>query len=505
MTWLTDLGATIWLPHLSPEMQAVVRLLYAAVLLGTIAHALPHVRRFFLSERWGGYGEASAPVRAIQNPTVMPAVLAAWAIAALLLAAGILTPWTALATVLISRYFFIQMRWRSVLRGMGAPGFVVYWLGAAVFVLELTRTYAPAIQPLALVALQVDLGCIMLIAGTYKLTAGYARNEGMELGLANPQWGYWWRRYSRVTPTHLGLRLLNHLAWSTEIAIGLLTFLPRGRAWAGALLFTTFAFIATQIRLSLLCPTMMAAALIYIPAGSAVDRAISSVLPLALVAAPTVSPLPSNLGTAITIGLLAYLALLPLAYGGLVFNFYARRRLPASLQRLLETYTNAFGMILWRVFSADVTNFYVVIHEAYRDGRSPAHLVSAYPGVSGAASVSSRIRRRFAHVAESIAITSIFTSLKYYPDDRRRFEERLLRYARTIRCRSAKVLVFDYISLQKGRDAFCHVPTTRFVVDLTHQTVVEHPIVDAFDVTAAASRSPVFAGARPGSYAPLAS
>ena len=60
--------------------------------------------------------------------------------------------------------------------------------------------------------------------------------------------------------------------------------------------------------------------------------------------------------TAAGVLIVAYIALLPFAYGGLVTNFYLRRRLPAPWQHLLEAYTNFFGIILWRVFSADLVN-----------------------------------------------------------------------------------------------------------------------------------------------------
>ena len=53
--------------------------------------------------------------------------------------------------------------------------------------------------------LQVDLALIMLSAGVYKFTAGYPRNHGMELGLCNPMWGYWWKWYAARPPDSAGL------------------------------------------------------------------------------------------------------------------------------------------------------------------------------------------------------------------------------------------------------------------------------------------------------------
>ena len=115
----------------------------------------------------------------------------------------------AFINVLFCRYFFIQMRWRGVLRGMGAPGFIAYWLGVAVLLLEYTRRFAPEFQGLALLVLQVDFALIMLSAGMYKFSAGYRQNDGMELGMVNPEWGYWPDFWGRMRPDSRWFRLFN--------------------------------------------------------------------------------------------------------------------------------------------------------------------------------------------------------------------------------------------------------------------------------------------------------
>ena len=43
------------------------------LMLATLLQALPEARRFFLSERWGGYAKSSRDVDAVQNPVVVPA------------------------------------------------------------------------------------------------------------------------------------------------------------------------------------------------------------------------------------------------------------------------------------------------------------------------------------------------------------------------------------------------------------------------------------------------
>ena len=178
-------------PSVGPAVLHVIRTSYGLLLLATLLSVVPHARRYFLSERWGGYGQRGLAVDSLQNPVVLPLLLVTWFAAAGALVIGWHVVLAGLVNALLCRYFFIQMRWRGVLRGMGAPGFIAYWLGAAVLLLEYTRRAAPDLQGLALFALQVDFAFIMLSAGFYKFSAGYRRNEGMELGMVNPEWGYW--------------------------------------------------------------------------------------------------------------------------------------------------------------------------------------------------------------------------------------------------------------------------------------------------------------------------
>ena len=476
----------MFLPDLSPHVQALVRGGYAVLLLLTIGQALPEARRFFLSERWGGYAASSRGVDAIQNPVVLPLMLAAWVAAALALLAGWATPWAALLNLAICRYFFIAMRWKGVLRGMGAPGFVTYWLGAAVCLLEYTAHYAPALRGLALFVIQADLAFIMLSAGIYKAAAGYPRNEGMELGLANPMWGYWWRRYAAMPPAHWLFWSLNQLAWGTEVVAAALMLLPWTRELGGLLISASFAFILTQIRLGFLCEMIILAGLLYVTPGGWGDQALGSLTGAVPPPLAREGPLPAMLlGTA----LWAYAILLPVAHAGLAYNFYARRRLPALLQRLLERYTNAFGMIVWRVFSVDLVNFYVDVKAEKRGGvRTALARFGSWP--------------RFNHVGEMICLTSLFTTLKYYAGNDEIFRERLLRYARTLPRPAGETVVFEYIRAVKRPDRFEWVPAAEYHVDVDARTVRERVLDGTFSPRAPHAVSPVHEGAVPGSYAP---
>lgn len=462
------------MPTLDPTVEPLLRAGYGVLLFATLVMTLPHARRFFVSERWGGYGQSLPEIDLVQNPRAISVVLAAWLTAAALIALGWWSPWPALLNLALCYYFFIRTRWKSLLRGMGAPGYLCYWLGMAVVWLELTRLYLPSVRPLALLVLQVDFAVIMLMAGFYKIASGYPRNNGMELGMVNPEWGYHWRRYLKMRPSHTLFWVLNQLAWFTEVFAGLLMLIPPTRPLGAALIALSFVFIATQIRLLLLCHMVIVACLLYVPGSSAPVLADGG-----------------GVESAARVALTAYLALMLLAYGGLAFNMYAQRRLPELLQRALELYTNLFGMILWRVFSVDVVNFCVMIYRQPRAG-GPRVLVSEYErfGVG-----------RFNSVAEAIVITSVFTSLRYFADGTGIFEQRLRRYAATLPVEPDEVLVFEYLSIRKG-NTFELVPAAEFIFDPADRSITERILDPTAAVRGRVAGSPLHQGSRPGSYAP---
>ena len=471
-----------------------MRIGLGVTMLLTLLRALPLARYYFLGERWGGYGERGWRVDFVQNPIVMPLVYVAWLAACVALLANRYVLIAAGFNLLACYYFFIAMRWRTVLRGMGAPGFIAYWLSAAVFLIELTTRHAPDVQGVAVLVLQVDFALIMLAAGIYKFNAGYRHGDGMELGMVNPEWGYWGKLWKRVPPSHPIFRFFNEMAWGTEVGAALLMLVPETRFLGGFIMLLSFIFIATQIRLGYLCEMVMVSCLVFFHPGSAGDAMVSAIVP-GQHTAFAATPYPW-LSRALTIFLLGYLVLLPFARVGLSYNLHARKALPGVLQRLLDAFANLFGLILWRVFSADHTNFFINIYEVTSDGGR--RLISDW-------TAHRRYHGRYNQVAEGIVVTTLFTTLKYYPSNNALFVERLLRYARTVPRAPGSQLVFEHVSVLKRADGFHFAPAAEFVVDVDAGTVREVTIDHSRSVRAPIAASPVHEAARPGSYAPLKS
>src|SRR5947199_364104 len=105
----------------------------------------------------------------------------------------------------------------------------------------------------------------------------------MELGLVNPEWGYWWRFYRNQSPNHLVIKMLNHLAWTTEVVAAILMLIPPARFIGALLIIVSFAFIATHIRLALLCQMVMLGGVLFFHPGSAGDYLVGLLGACALV------------------------------------------------------------------------------------------------------------------------------------------------------------------------------------------------------------------------------
>src|SRR3954469_17134560 len=488
-------------PQVSPTVQAFIRASYGVLLILTLLQNLPQSRRFFLTQRYGGYAESSKLRDIVQNPRYLPLILGIWFISAVAITVGYYAWLFALVNLVLCRYFFIHMRWRGLLRGMGAPGFMTYWLAACVFFLEYASATEPTgtLRTIALLPFHLDLAAIMFSSGLYKVVAGYHKNQGMQLGMVNPQWGHWWFWYRRLPPDHLIFRFLNQLAWGLEIVFAVLALIPATRPLAALVLIASFLFITTQIRLWVLCEMVMVSAFIYFDPGSFGDHLVTAWFgSLPSVASGTVA-VPPAVNAAIALILVVYIGLLPLVHGGLYYNYLKRRALPAAVQRCLDVYTNLFGIIIWRVFTLDVVSFFVNVYVESKDG-AESTLWTRWGRLDWGKLL------RYGHVGESICVTSVFTTLKYFPSNAPLFRERLLRYARTIPCPPGSQLRFEYVSVDmENARQFEFVPVPDFLVDPVTGAVEQRLVSDRAAVLWGHAKSPIYEGARPGSYAPLRS
>lgn len=427
---------------------------------------------------------------------MLAAVLVAWALGALSLITGIFAFASTLVLLVLFRHYYVANRWKNLFRGGGAPGFMSHFAVLHLTSFELAEALDPtgSLSTLALVVFSVDLGTIMLDSGAYKLLSGYMHSEGMEYGLANPMWGYWFRVFRRIDPRHFLLRAQDIVAAAGEIVMGAAMIVFPFRGLGAVICILSFVYLLPLIRLGRLA-------------------ALMAVLPLPLLPQiPVGLPMGTELPVSSTPGwpaqlqaiiLIAYLGLLPAVKIVQYLNLFQRRPFPLMLQRWLTRYWDAVPIIMWRVFTPDVTNFFIRIYAIDASGRETAVLTEdgtyAYRDLRHWQRAA-----RFLHVTESIALTTVFTTLKYFPSRRDLFEERLVGYARSLGLTDATGVRFEYVAIRKAGTALGYDAVVEFVVELASGVVRERKLDPAFDYSRAARFSSIRETAGFGSYLPRA-
>ena len=90
-----------------------------------------------------------------------------------------------------------------------------------------------------------------------------------------------------------------------------------------------------------------------------------------------------------------------------------------------------------------------------------------------------------------ICLTSLFTTLKYYPNNVSLFHERILRYTRTLPRATGEVIVFEYVSVVRHPTHFDWVPVAEYRVDPEAESVSERLLDSTFSTRAAHAVSPL--------------
>ena len=451
---------------------------------------LPHLRRAFLSVAYGGYGDDRLVTRILQSPPLLVIGSAAWVGGSVLLISDRLPLLGALLQLVIAQYVFIRVRWTSLSRGCGAPGYCSYWLSLAASLLCVGSLLSPAALQWLSLAITIDFALIFLVAGLYKVASGYASGFGVLLGLANPEWGYAPNFWQRRRPKAAYFKVLDTYGWLGEIVGALLILVPATRAIGAVVIAAMFLALVPLVRLGTLTLVVIGQCLLVILlAGDPLSLALKALLGVANVSGD--APVAEVHGLLVA-GVLVYLGFIILGYTLMLANFFASKRLPGGIQSIGEISSNALGQILWRVFTADVTDFYVnIFASSVRD--SGKQLISRWSGIGWG---------RYQDVTEAITVTSIFTTRRYFPGDHPRFTDRLMRYAQTLGNAHGDIYIFELTHLDFAADHVRCTTAVRFIVDRTSGSIKREQL-ESSDPTAAPSvHTRSRPGSRPGSYLP---
>ena len=431
---------------IAPQAQTLLRAGYGALLLGQLVATAPNARRFLVSRSFGGYMESSSLVDRVHTPRNAVILMALWcACRRPRLDVATLRGWPPINAGL-AWYLFVRTRWSSILRGMGAPGHMSCWLALLVLLLTFSRAYDVdgLLRASTIAVFRLDFACILIVAGIAKIAAGYARNDGLQMGLANPSWGRYPALFRRLRADAPIVRAINHLAYLSELLAGIALLVPALAPYGALVVTSSFLVVGRVIRLTGLAEMMALCGLLFVPPDHPLTAFLAAHVPAAA-SAPSAPPWARPLVVAGIASLWLYALCLPLAYGGMALNFYGRRRMIEPFQSALETWTRACGISLWRVFTSDIISFSVEIWAERRDGRRR-------PIAASRNGEPPRDTRR-AHVAESIVLATLFTTLTYHPDDRERFGRRLVIYAATLPLAPGERALFRYVRGREGGGA----------------------------------------------------
>jgi len=289
----------------------------------------------------------------------------------------------------------------------------------------------------------------------------------------------------------------NILAAGGEIAAGVLLLVPH--PWiqmAGVLVVSlSFLYVSFFIRLGRLAWLMVLLPALYLP----------EVLEGAQTGAKVLAQLPFPWLVLGAIPFWIFMGLLPFLKLTQYYNLFANRTLPCPLQEIFTALADRIPVIVWRVFTPDVINFFVRIF-IWENGKKTL-LVGEDNLYSYRSWSRPWLKLRFLHVTESIALVSIFTTLKYFPSRPELFEERLLRYAQSVAASvplPASRMEFEYVAILKKSGHWVFHPAFSCLVDLEAMKISRKVLDSQFDPSRPSLFSPVRESRRPGSLEPLA-
>ncbi len=457
----------------------------------------PLLRFYMTSERDGGYLRSSPKTDWLFNIRVARVVYGVWFLTAFGLTFGKFTLLASFLNFLFCFTYFIRTRWISVARGMGAPGFMPYWIGTLVFLLEYAFYFGDRggyLRWLILLTFQIDYGIMMMDSGFNKIMHRYPQNDGMNYGMANPAWGYWPDFFRKLPPQHWFFKFTNHSAYSFQILGGLCMLIPPVQ-WVGAFIIAFgFWIVSTQIRLGVLCHHLMLITMIFTKPGGWVDRWLADLVPIMTSSSVGVYQAPDLINTALAVALWTYIVLLPLCKLGMYANFYGKITFPKLLQRALERYTSFFGIILWRVFTYELIDFFIRVY--FEDKTTKQRTLHTRFG-----HWSFKKSNRFLWVGESITSLIVFNTIRYFGDEKL-FKERVLRYAKTMPRPKNADIILEYVQIVPSETEYRFVPAREFRADIEKAEVTETVIDPSVSIQFKKPGSPLHVSGRPGSYAP---
>lgn len=397
----------------------------------------------------------------LASPLLRNLSIGLWILASTSLMMGWYPLLSLLILLTLFRHVYINRRWDNMIRGGGAPGIMSFFTVSYFSLIEIGAYIDPTLPQYALNIMRIDLGVIMICAGAYKFGAGYLRGEGFEYALVNPIWSHGFQYFWKLKSHPYFHFFLNASAVLGELGSGILLLFPTTAIWGASILIFIFLVNGFILRLGRLPFLMMALGLLWLPSFGGTSFVGNSILDPSL-AFPI----------ALTIkGILAFYAflILPLAKIMQYMHYFSDYRMPRSLSRVLQFLIKHIPIVMWRVFTPDIINFFVRIYK-YENGKKVLFLdEKSYLYNRGLKSIFRNLR--YLNVLESVVLSNIFMMYKYFPTNLKLFKEKIKVHAKSLEEDRFAVYEYEYVAVHKSSPTFEYIPVMNFQVDLEENLV----------------------------------
>jgi hypothetical protein len=238
--------------------------------------------------------------------------------------------------VLILWVLFIRDRFRSLSRGMGAPGYFNFFLVASIFSCILQKhatNYFLEILSISVASLVVvEFGSIFLSAGLFKFFDALRQPSGFTFGMQNPTWSKLYKFPSFLVEIRY---VIDNLGPILQVTSGVLLIFgpPHFKSFGLYIISFMFFSITPFCRLSWLCPAI----------------AVNSLILVYLI------PAISTPSLSFIFALISFLRICCMFQ--LFLEYFRKLYLPPQFQTVVNIYKSFMGIIIWKVFTFDLVKF----------------------------------------------------------------------------------------------------------------------------------------------------
>ena len=360
---------------------------------------IPNFKRIFSEKKFGGYLDRKKVSFKFESELLT----VVWFLMNSLMLLEIKRIYASFALLLICYYYFIFHRFTSISRGMGAPGYFTFFINKISFLIIIVSDYFPSFLNNLINFISMEIGLIFIVSAIYKIKSGYRTDRGINIGLVNPQWSYFPNFWQKINLFSIKYRILNFMSIYMELLGGIFLCIPKTQIAGFTLITLTFLAVATTVRLGVLCiQIILSVSTVFINTSETKNitnhHDILSIIFLIIIMAQIISYLVNFL---------------------ILFKEYNFKYMIKKFVHFMNKY---YGISLWRVFTSDLTSIYVEVYAKNQLGEY--RLLSEWGKWNCF---------RYRNVGESITITSIFTTLKYFPANSDLFESKLLTHSLSIK------------------------------------------------------------------------